>query len=285
MARVLLAWEMGANMGHIDRLLVLARALRARGHEAVFVLRDLSRAQPRIAAEGYAMGQAPVWLPRLAHPPQAVSYAAVLASADWLDAPGLAGLLCGWRTWFDLLKPEVLVCDHAPTALLAARTSALPMQVWACGGSFEIPPTGTGVFPAFNPADPRAAAACAALDAALLLPANAALALLGAPPLARLTDLFAPAQRLLSTLPELAHYAGYGAEVVWVGPSYAADSGCAPQWPDSPGRRAFVYLEPGHAAFESVLQALQTCGVCAIVHAKGLAPAAEARWASPGLRF
>ena len=285
MARVLLAWEMGANLGHIDRLLVLARALRARGHEAVFVLRDLSRAQPRIAAEGYTMGQAPVWLPRMANPPQLANYTAVLASAGWLDVAGLAGLLCGWRTWFDLLRPEVLVCDHAPTALLAARTSALPMRIWACGSSFEIPPTGAGVFPAFMPGGPRDTAACAAFDAALLQPANAALALLGAPPLARLTDLFAPAQRVLTTLPELAHYAGYGPEVTWAGPSYAGDSGIAPQWPEAGGRRAFVYLEPGHAAFEPVLTALQACGLSALIHAKGLAPAAVARWASPRLRF
>jgi len=284
-ARVLLAWELGANLGHIDRLLVLARALRARGHEAVFVLRDLSRAQPRIAAEGYTIGQAPVWLPRMANPPQLANYTAVLASAGWLDVAGLAGLLCGWRTWFDLLKPDVLVCDHAPTALLAARSSRLPMRIWACGSSFEIPPTGAGVFPAFTPGGTREAAACAAFDAALLQPANAALALLDAPPMARLTELFAPAQRVLTTLPELAHYAGYGTEVIWVGPSYAGDSGCVPQWPEAASRRAFVYLEPGHVSFEPVLKALQACGLSAIVHAKGLAPAAAARWTSPRLRF
>jgi hypothetical protein len=285
MARVMLAWEMGANLGHIDRLLVLARALRARGHEAVFVLRDLSRAQPRIAAEGFTLGQAPVWLPRLANPPQLGNYTAVLANAGWLDAAGLAGLLCGWRTWFDLLRPEVLVCDHAPTALLALRTLAWPMQVWAIGSSFEIPPTRAGVFPAFAAGDARAVAACAGHDAALLQPANAALGLLGAAPMQQLTEVFGPVRRVLTTLPELAHYAGYGAEVTWAGPSYAGDSGLEPQWPAAGGRRAFVYLDPGHAAFEPVMKALQACGLSAIVHAKGLAPAAASRLGTPQLRF
>lgn len=285
MARVLLAWELGANLGHIDRLLMLARVLRARGHEAVFVLRDLSRAHSRVVAEGYGVGQAPVWLPRMVNPPRLANYTAVLASAGWLDPCGLAGLLSGWRTWFDLLRPDVLVCDHAPTALLATRITPLPMRVWACGSSFEIPPTASGVFPSFMPGDGRDAAACAACDTRLLQPTNAALALLNAPPLSRLTDVFAPAQRVLTTLPELAHYSGYDADVHWVGPSYAGDSGTAPQWPGADGRRVFVYLDPAHAAFGSVLDAIQAIGLCALVHAKGLAPAAAERLANARIRF
>lgn len=286
MARVLMAWELGANLGHIDRLLVLAEALKARGHEVIFVLRDLSRAHARVAAAGYTVGQAPVWLPRMANPPRLSNYTLVLANAGWLDSGGLTGLLCGWRTWFELLRPQVLVCDHAPTALLATRCTGLPMQVWACGSSFEIPPTATGFFPAFMPgAEHDAAASCAAHDALLLPSANTALAALQAPALARLTDVFSAARRVLTSLPELAHYDGYGAEVQWVGPSYAGDSGVTPIWPDAPGRRAFVYLEPTHPAFSAVIGALQAHGLCALVHSKGLSPSAATRLAGPGLRF
>jgi hypothetical protein len=64
MSRVLMAWELGANMGHLDRMLLTARVLRRRGHEVVFALKDLSRAHGRVVGEGFAVMQSPIWLPR-----------------------------------------------------------------------------------------------------------------------------------------------------------------------------------------------------------------------------
>jgi UDP:flavonoid glycosyltransferase YjiC (YdhE family) len=277
MSRILAAWEMGANMGHIDRLLMTARALRARGHEVVFALRDLSRAHGRVAAEGFAVLQAPVWLPRLTHPPRLGNYANVLAAAGWLDAPGLAGLLGAWRQLLALVQPQVLICDHAPTALLASR--GWPgLAVWAIGNSFEVPPPGPH-FPSMLLDDPADNARCPQYDAALLAPANQALALLGLPPLARLTDLFAHAHPALASVPELGHYSGYPEGTCWAGPSYVGDAGVAPQWPAGEGPRAFVYLSPTHVGFRPLVEALHAQGVRALVHAKGLSAEAAARLA------
>lgn len=282
MSHVLAVWELGANLGHIDRLLLLARALRARGHRTSFLLRDLSRAHARVVVDGFEMGQAPVWLPQLANPPQLVSYANALVAAGWLDAPGLAGLISGWKRWLDLLQPDVLVCDHAPTALLAARGRGLP--VWAVGTSFALPPRGEH-FPAMASWDPAAQGRCAA-DSALVLPvANQALAMHGMAPLARLTDLFDGVHCAITSLPELAHYDGHDAGTRFCGPTYVGDSGVAPQWPDGKGARVFAYLAPQHPEFRSLVQALMDSGVRAIVHAKGLSPDAAQRLAGPQLRF
>lgn len=282
MSRILAVWEMGANMGHIDRLLLLARELRERGHEVVFLLRDLSRAHGRIAAEGFEMGQAPVWLPRLANPPAFVNYTSVLAAAGWMDAPGLAGLLAGWRHALQRLRPDLLICDHAPTALLASRRLDLP--TWAIGTSFEVPPRGAQ-FPAMAHWEPAARARCAADDARLLAVANDALALVGEPPLARLTDLFAGCRQAIATLPELAHYDGYGPDMPFCGPSYVGDRGVAPQWPEGDGARVFAYLAPTHPEFRALMAALNALPVRALVHAKGLSDEAARRLAGPRLRF
>jgi UDP-N-acetylglucosamine:LPS N-acetylglucosamine transferase len=285
-ARILMAWELGANLGHVDRQLLLARALRERGHEPVFVLRDLSRAHARVAVEGFRIGQAPVWLPRLNQPPRQGNFANVLAAAGWLDAPGLAGLLAGWQTWIDLLQPAAVLADHAPTALLAARGSGLPL--WACGSAFEIPPALQGSFAPFRVDDARERAACNGYDHSVLPSVNAALGLLGRPPLARLTAIFDGVGKVLLTLPELAHYGDLGAsaaDVHWVGPLFAASSGADARWPDGPGPRAFVYVEPGQPVFEPLVAALQASGLRSLVHAKGLAEAAARRLSGPGLRF
>lgn len=285
MSRILAAWEMGANMGHIDRMLVSARALRERGHEVVFALRDLSRAQARVAAQGFAMLQAPVWLPRLANPPRLGNYSAVLASAGWLDGPGLAGLLSGWRALYRLVGAQAIISDHAPTAMLAARDSG--MVSWAIGNSFEIPPPGS-FFPSMRLGDPVDTARCAGYDATVLAPANQALALLGLPPLPRLTDLFLPVRQAIASLPELAHYDGYPSTTVWAGPCYVGDVGAAPLWPAAAvvgAPRVFVYLSPTHPGFRPVIQALRALDVPALVHAKGLSAEAGARLGGARIRF
>lgn len=127
-----MAWELGANMGHMDRMLVSARVLRSRGHEVMLALKDLSQAHGRIVTEGFAVLQTPAWLPRMAKSPGLVNFSAVLAAAGWLDAAGLAGLLSGWRGLYRLCRPDLLICDHAPTALLAARRSRRRFS--GCGG-------------------------------------------------------------------------------------------------------------------------------------------------------
>jgi len=281
-SRILAAWEMGANMGHIDRLLLVARALRARGHDVRFVLRDLSRAHPRIAAEGFAMGQAPIWLPRLANPPPLGSYAAILAAAGWLDATGLAGLISGWRSWFDLLQPDVLIADHSPTAVLAAR--GLGMKVWTIGTSFEVPPRGDR-FPPMAFWEPGAREQGAGDDDLVLPVANRALALHQMPPLRKLTDLFAGTHAAIATPAELAHYDGYPTDMAFCGPTYLGDSGVAPCWPQGEGPRVFAYLAPTHTEFRSLMAALREMPLVGLVHAKGLSDEAAARLAGPRLRF
>ena len=282
MSRITLAWELGANLGHIDRLLPVARVLRARGHDVVFVLRDLSRAHPRIAAEGFRLGQAPVWLPRMVNPPQFLNYSMALASAGWLDAPGLAGLLAGWQTWYDLLQPDAVICDFAPTAVLAARERG--MTVWTLGSSFERPPAGP-YFPPMAYWEPSHAAQCAAHDATVLPHVNRALALRGMAPLPNLAELFDGTRCALATLPALAHYGTQGLDADVCGPLYRDDGGVAPQWPAGDGPRVFVYLSPSHAEFRPLLDALRAEKRVALVLARGLSVEAAARLAGPQLRL
>ncbi|WP_190295007.1 glycosyltransferase [Methyloversatilis sp. RAC08] len=287
-SRVLLAWELGANMGHLDRMLLTARELRRRGHEVTFALKDLSRAHGRVVSEGFSVVQSPIWLPRMAKSPGLVNFSAVLASAGWLDPAGLAGLLSGWRTLFDLCSPDLLVCDHAPTAMLAARACRFPVA--AVGNGFEVPAFGD-VFPALHYWDAADTAVCAASDATVLRAVNAALAALGQPGLPRLTALFADILCIVASLPELAHYPVYPDSVVRVGPSFVDDAGAQPQWPkdegkdDREGIPVFAYLSPEHADFAPLMAALRQPGLRSVVHAKGLSAATARELGAPNIRF
>lgn len=277
-----MAWELGGGMGHLDRMLAVARVLRARGHEVGFALRDLARAHDRIAAAGFQILQAPVWLPTLARPPRLGNYTAVLAAAGWLSPPGLAALLQAWDACFRLWRADGVVCDHAPTAVLAARGAGLPH--WGVGNGFQVPPLGPH-FPPMAHWEPGAAAECPGWDAQLLAPANEALARLRQAPLARLPDLFSAVRRAVLSLPELLHYPEPEPGVPVLGPMFVDDVGGPAQWPAVDGPRAFVYLSPTHPHFQPVVRALVEAGSAVLVHAKGIDPAAAARLGGERVRL
>ena len=184
MARIVMAWELGGGMGHVVPLSQIAQALVARGHDVHFVLRDLSGAAE--ALRGLArhpqvrLWQAPVWLAQLTGAPLPVSYAELLFRAGYLDARRLSGLADAWRSLFDALQPQLLVADHAPTALLAAR--GRPMARALVGTGFFVPPATTPM-PAFRDWDRPDAARLAQSEARALASCNALLASWQQPPM------------------------------------------------------------------------------------------------------
>ena len=280
MSRILATWEMGAGLGHLDRLIIIGRALRARGHEVAFVLRDLQHAWPRIVKEGFRVGQAPIRLPRPLRVPFVGNYTAVLAAAGWLDAEGLAGQLCGWQTWLDELRPDLMIADHSPTAVLATRGRGLP--IWVIGNSFQVPPKGECFPPILHWVESERRRS-AQYDAMVLPHANQALVHVGGKPLDRLTDLFAGTSQAIVSIPELAHYTGYDETVSMVGPSYLGDGGIDAEWPRSMGPRVFAYLDSSHPRFIPLMRTLNALGWPSVVFARGLAPDDAARLSSASL--
>src|SRR5712664_2094429 len=122
MSRILFAWELGANLGHITPLLVLARALRERGHEVVFVLKDLRGCAELLQQHGFSFLQAPIVAARAAGlPREPASYPEILLIHGFGDPAGLIAAARAWRSLFGLVKPDLVVFDHSPVALFAAR--------------------------------------------------------------------------------------------------------------------------------------------------------------------
>ena len=60
MARIVFAWELGGHTGHVTTLMPIARALRARGHEVQFLLRDPKSGADLAGAADIARAPAPI---------------------------------------------------------------------------------------------------------------------------------------------------------------------------------------------------------------------------------
>lgn len=124
MTRILLCWELGADFQHLLTLQSIARFYQGRGFEVWIAARDVSKLKRlfsdvkiNIVAAPTADSSAELGLDKQA--PR--SYADLLRRCGFHHADALSGLVSGWRSLFSLIKPDLLLCDHAPVALLASR--------------------------------------------------------------------------------------------------------------------------------------------------------------------
>ena len=149
MSTVLLGWELGGGLGHVGALLAVARRLWEHGHAPVLALKDLIEPLPILRRESFPVVQAPVWTGGSPSNFAAASYADILAIRGYADADGLEALVGGWQKLIELTRAELVVCESAPTLVLAAYggTPALAME-----NGFHAPPSHLPAFPTLHAA-------------------------------------------------------------------------------------------------------------------------------------
>jgi len=138
MKKVLFTWELGGNLGHISQLLSLAERLNTQGYRISVAIPDLA-AIPSNTSQKVAIFQAPRWSAKtIGMPENSISYAEILAHAGYLSVAGITALLRGWQSLFSALRPDLIVAESSPSALLAARSLEIPAV--ELGNGFAIPP-------------------------------------------------------------------------------------------------------------------------------------------------
>ncbi|MDB5991389.1 MAG: glycosyl transferase 1 family protein [Herbaspirillum sp.] len=252
MSRIVFAWELGENHGHLWRLLPIARQLQLRGHEVMFGLRSVAAAQRYLAPHGirWFACPTPVGVAELGR--DLATYADILAINGATQPDLLGGMVQAWQNLYTLLQPDLIVIEHSPFALLAARRAGIrTVQV---GTGFTIPPT-LSPAPCFRPGLPDAAEAQRQTQEQV---ARTVQALFKQPhSLSRL--LAADHTRLLS-LRELDHYAAQRPPgTTFLGAVPEPDQGELLRWSQSGQPRLFVYLymQPW---MDTVLSALEAIG-------------------------
>jgi UDP:flavonoid glycosyltransferase YjiC (YdhE family) len=276
MARVLIAWEFGRNLGHIARDLPLARACRDAGHEVVWAVRDLRGAVRELAGEGFALLQAPLLRSGKVDAPP-INFADMLLREGYEDAAGLLAVLQGWHALMRLVSVSAVVHDYAPTALLAARALGLPTMI--LGSGFMVPAPAVPS-PGFFPGVP--AAALQAAEDRFVGNVNSALQAIGSAPIASLRELYAQGEQVLTTFEELDPF-GPRPQARYVGPMYALGRQTRVDWQGGAARRVFAYLRPEVPSCENLLEALQASQAEVVCAMPGLPAAWPARF--PRVRF
>ncbi len=177
------------------------------------------------------------------------------------------------------VRADIVLADHAPTALLAARDLGLPRAV--IGSPFNVPPA---VAPTQNMRDWQAVPAerLADSDARVLKVINAVRS--DTKPLAALHCIFEGAARFLSGIPELDPYGARPADD-YLGMRAVSAGSAEPLWPEGEGRRVFAYLHAPYPHLERALLALALSGAMVLIPLLGGNPALMRKYESGRMRF
>ena len=280
MARVLIAWELGEAFGHLARCLRLAQGLVARGHGVTLVLKDVRLPGGQGPAPGITVLPAPLTPQAGAGSSPPANYADVLRVSGFADAGDVAARLYAWQGLFSLVRPDVLVADYAPTALLAARLASIPHL--SIGNGFAIPPD-LAPWPSIRPWETVTNQALTTAEARLDCVLDAAQKALGHTTTVRMRDLFG-AHDILDTFAELDHY-GARTQGRYVGPIVSVPQSLRVAWQSREGPKVLAYLRPAVPGFTAVLQALACLDAEVLCVAPGMKPEMAKRCATRRLRI
>jgi len=259
----------------------VAEVLLRRGHQVVAAVRDVVNAQIVFRGLELRYLQAPIKLRRVPgrfSPP--LTFAHILYNESLGDPGDLSARLASWHSILDRLRPDLVLMDHSPTALLATRR--WPVKRVILGTGFFYPPDQYPL-PNLRPwqhVDPES---LRQQEDRLLASVSRLLENWGTPPLQRIAQLYHQVDDcLLITFKELDHYGPRPGMRYWgVWPS---DTGLPPQWPPGDGPRIFAYLKP-EANLPTLIRDLARRGQPTLIRLDGVASSIRQQFESATLSF
>lgn len=281
MARILLTWELGGGLGHLMSLRPLALGFVTRGHQVFLATRDLAPVRRIFGVEKITMLPAP-WTNRATqtiHP--VATYADLLLNIGYSDEDSLASHVDAWRNLIALVNPDLMICDHSPTALFAARGLRLPVATAGTGFFIPIDESPLRLMRDL-PSEFRTASVTR--EEYLLKILNRSLVARSQPQMKRVTQLFHndEVRHFLMTFRELDHFVGRDNVRYWGTWPYGL-SGQPFQRPS--GKRCiFAYLKP-FPTLGDFLTRLRSSEIGAVIFIDGWSDSEKAKYQSNHVHF
>ena len=286
MANVLCVWEQGANLGHLSNLRLSIEIALQLGHRVVLAARELHRVPEALSGLSVELLPAPFKQNvRPADQSAFLSFTHLLARQCFSGAVELEMYLRAWGAIFDLVKPDLVLYEHSPTALIASHGRSF--RKVTVGSGFMSPPSPAPGMP-FAPFSttvltPDVLVRLKTDEEQLLAVINQARSMLAMAPLARLADIYDQVDdRFFMTWPETDHFGARPGQR-YLGPTALAAKPAA-VWPAPSGPRVFGYLQ-NMPALELLLRDLRAAGVCALLWINDLSPSLRQAYTSQRMKF
>jgi hypothetical protein len=248
------------------RLRPLAISLLARGHRVCFAARDLSNVSKVFGELDVQFVQAPWNSNRTQIIQPVITYADLLLNVGFAAETSLTSHVKAWQSLFQLIKPDLVICDNSPTALLAARGERFVITTVSSG---FFCPVDESPLRHLRPLAPEFHSRARDNEHRLLDVLNQNLAHRSLPPLDRVTQLYHDERihHFLLTFAELDHFTGRPQTKYW-GTWPFGMSGAGFERP-AQGNCVFAYLKP-FPALMNVLEDLSTAPFRTVAYVAGL---------------
>jgi len=254
MSHILFAWELGEDLGHLAQLSVIAKEMVDRGHRVTVSVKDISRASLFFRDHTITIMQSPIWLPRPSRPRLTKTIADILAYCGYGSTTGLTTLVQAWSSLLNSISPDIVICDYAPTALLAAKRLGIPRVVLSNSFSFPEPGLpGQDICPWI----PAPIEVVRRNEQQIIKNINIVSENMNFSPIEHISDIFSCDKAFITELPLLDHYKGFRQNSTYVGPA-PSEHGFAPiDWGEHTGLNVLVYLKPGRPKVDTILTQLK----------------------------
>lgn len=277
MAKILCGWEFGSGMGHLTRLLPVARALQQAGHEIVIAVPGIAQAMPLIPKyfpEGIdhisvRLVDGVVWRapndPDLRKKPTH-AIGDVLALFQYGVAERLGPKVQEWRNIVDHHRPDLIVGDFAPTLRLV---SAGKIPFVMLGNGYTVPPAGR-LLPPMKPWMDSITPYSRMNEAAIWQVANRARQAVQGPALDYVADMLNGDRSFVCTIPEFDPYQAWRTDPTLMPFNVPVIHDFPPVADRGDQAPIFVYLPSNHPFLKIVLAVLSKIGWPVHVYISGI---------------
>lgn len=142
-----MGWVLGTGLGHITKLVPLAKKLEEHGHTVHVALKPIKTTLDYLERHGIkpipALGP-----PNLQGKSIARTFDGILHNCGFNDAKQLRAEVVSWDALIDVTRPDVVVVESSP-ALQLACYDRIPMVL--CGTGYTVPPHSSETFPVVYP--------------------------------------------------------------------------------------------------------------------------------------
>lgn len=250
---ILCTWEMGSDLGHIARLSSLTKALEIEGYHVILALKDLSRCYPFFKDTNAQIIQAPNWLLKLKMQRPIACLADTLLLSGYVNPEALLMLTKAWQTIVQLVKPDLIIFNYSPTALLSLRDETRIKKI-IVGTGFSEPEAGYPIADwRYHKVDDNL---IAEQERVTLHPINTVLKQLNKTALKKLSDLWQVNKVILHELPPFDPYHEIRTNAVYCLSQDSTNNHMPVVFPETGKKKIIAYLKPSYAKFEQLLKAL-----------------------------
>jgi UDP:flavonoid glycosyltransferase YjiC (YdhE family) len=285
MSTILVTYELGAGLGHLNRLIAVAERVQG-DHNWVFALPDRSLGEPivrRAFGDKARVLEGVHWPvpndPNIRKIPTH-TFADVIAIIGFNEGDKLSAKTAHWYTILREVAPTLIIADFAPTLRLAIG-GKLPFVV--VGNGYTIPPRGQ-LLPPIRQWETSVSARSRANEGRLLAAVNIVRAQQRGEAIDFFSDLFSGEHTFVCTLPEFDPYRRFRrGPTLW--PFNIPDVPLGPLAAQRSGPTIFVYLPANHPALSVIISALNDLKVPSAIYVPGMTPQQLAKRCRPTVRI